>query len=307
MYDLVIIGGGPAGVAAAVYAARKLLKTVLITDMFGGQSVVSPEVQNWIGIPAISGENLAKAFEAHVRAYQGDVVTILKGDRVTAVSKNNGGFLVETKAKKTLETRSVLVASGGERRKLTVPGAAEFEQKGLTYCATCDGPLFSGSPVAVVGGGNAGFETAAQLLAYTESVTLLHRGTRFTADPVAVEKALAHPKMRGILNVDITKVIGDKFVTGISYKDKKTGAEETLTVSGVFVEVGMMPSTGFLNGLVDLDGYNRIIVDPRTQRTSQPGIWAAGDCTDGLFHQNNIAAGDAVEALEDIYLTLARS
>jgi alkyl hydroperoxide reductase subunit F len=304
MYDLVIIGGGPGGAAAAVYAARKLLKTVLITDTFGGQSVVSPEIQNWIGIPTISGSDLAKALETHVKTYQGDAVSIAKGERVTAVSKKGDGFLVETKSKKSFETRAVLVASGGERRKLAVPGAAEYEQKGLTYCASCDGPLFSGSPVAVIGGGNAGFETAAQLLAYTESVTMIHRGPRFTADPVSVTKILENPKMRGILDSDITKVLGDKFVTGLTYKNKKTGAEETLNVSAIFVEIGMMPSTGFLNGLVDLDGYNRIIVDSKTQRTSVPGIWAAGDCTDGIYHQNNIAAGDAVRAVEDTYLAL---
>jgi alkyl hydroperoxide reductase subunit F len=158
--------------------------------------------------------------------------------------------------------------------------------------------------VAVVGGGNAGFETAAQLLAYAKSVTLLHRGENYTADPVTVQKVLAHPNMTGLLNAEPTAVVGEKFVTGLKYKDKKTGEEKTLAVPGVFVEIGLMPSTEYVKNLVELDKIGRVKVDPRTQRTSIQGVWAAGDCTDGLYHQNNIAAGDAVKAIEDIYLFL---
>ena len=308
IYDLAILGGGPAGVAAGVYASRKRLSTVFITPNFESQSSVAEDIQNWIGTVSISGMDLAKSLKLHLEANAGDIVAIREGEYVTNITKKAENFLIETKSDldkvESYEVKTVLITTGSVRRKLEIPGAAEFENRGLTYCASCDGPLFSGSPVAVIGGGNAGFETAAQLLAYTESVTLIHRGPQFTADPVSIKKILEHPKMRGILNADITKIMGDKFVTGIAYKDKKMGTEETLTVAGVFVEIGMMPSTGFLNGLVDVDGFNRIIVDEKTQHTSLSGIWAAGDCTDGLYHQNNIAAGDAVRAVEDIYLTL---
>ncbi len=302
MFDLAIIGAGPAGCAAAVYAARKLLKTTLITPEFGGQSIVSADIENWIGTGHISGEQLAKNLEAHVRQF--DTSINIVSDRVTSVAVGSSHFILTTKSGKTIDAKTVLVATGGSRRKLTVPGAAEFDNKGVTYCASCDGPLFAGQDVAVVGGGNAGFETAAQLLAYCKSVTLLQNTDSYTADPITVEKVLAHPHMRGILSATTTEIKGEKFVTGLSYKDGKNGMEQTLPVTGVFVEIGLVPSTDYVKGLVDMDQYQRVIVDPHTQRTSMNGIWAAGDCTNGLYHQNNIAAGDAVKALEDIYLSL---
>ncbi len=304
MFDVVIIGGGPGGCAGAVYAARKLLKTALITDEFGGQSVVSTEIQNWIGTPSISGADLAKNLENHVRTYAGSVVDIMKGDRVTHVMPGDGFFTVQTKNGKTLQTKTVLVTSGGVRKKLEVPGAELFDQKGLTYCASCDGPLFSDMDVVVIGGGNAGFETAAQLLAYTKSVTLLNRSGQFAADPVTIEKVMAHPNMRAITHAETLEVIGDKFVTGLRYKNTETDAEQTLAVAGVFIEIGMVASTSFMEDLVDMDQHNRIVVDCRTQATSCEGVWAAGDCTNGPYHQNNIAVGDATKAVEDIYVYL---
>jgi alkyl hydroperoxide reductase subunit F len=156
----------------------------------------------------------------------------------------------------------------------------------------------------VVGGGNAGFETAAQLLAYTKSVTLLQRGPRFKADPVTVEKVLSHENMTGILNADIKEVHGESFVNGVTYVDTETNEEHRLDVTGVFVEIGMIPNTEFVADLVERDEYKRIIIDPWTQQTSSPNIWAAGDCTNIKYHQNNISAGDGVRALEDIYVTL---
>lgn len=303
MYDVAIIGGGPAGSAAAVYAARKKLKAVLITEEFGGQSVVSPSIENWIGTPAISGADLAKALEGHVRVYE-NTIDIVTGVRVMGVTKDNDTFTLTDSNEKTYESKTVLVATGGDRRRLSVPGADEFEHKGLTYCASCDGPLFSGQDVAVVGGGNAGFETAAQLLAYTKSVTLLHRSPKYKADAVTVEKVLAHPNMTGLANSEPTAILGDKFVTGLKYKDNETGEEKELAVNGVFVEIGLIPSTSFVEDLVELDAVKRIVTNPKNQQTSVPGVWAAGDCTDELYHQNNIAAGDGVKALEDIYLYL---
>lgn len=304
MYDLVIIGGGPAGCAAGVYAARKLLKTALVTDSFGGQSVVSADIENWIGTPHISGEKLAKDLEAHVREYAGTVVDIVTGKRVEKVECKDGGFSVNLSDGTALQTKTILIASGGARRQLKVPGSDLFEHKGLTYCASCDGPVFSGQDVAVIGGGNAGFETAAQLLAYCKSVTLLQHKETYAADPSTVEKVLAHPNMRGITGAETLEVVGEKFVTGLKYKDTKTGMEHLLPVTGIFVEIGLVPATQYAEGLVDMDQFKRVIVDPKTQRTSMTGVWAAGDCTNGIYHQNNIAVGDAVRALEDIYVHL---
>ncbi|OGG43464.1 hypothetical protein A2841_02465 [Candidatus Kaiserbacteria bacterium RIFCSPHIGHO2_01_FULL_48_10] len=304
MYDVAIIGGGPAGAAAGVYAARKLLKTILITESFGGQSIVSAEIQNWIGTEKISGEELAKALENHVRAYAGETVDIEKGKKVTTISAIQDGFQIKTDDGKTYDAKTVLVTTGGQRRKLKAKGAEEFEQKGISYCASCDGPLFGDMDVAVIGGGNAGFETAAQLLAYCKSVTLLQHSDSFSADPVTVKKVLAHPNMKAIMKADTVEVTGDKLVTSLAYKDKETGEEKTIPVSAIFVEIGMIPSTEFLDGLVELDQYKRVIVNRDNQRTTKDGIWAAGDCTNSLYHQNNIAAGEAVTAIEDIYVYL---
>ncbi len=305
MYDLAIIGGGPAGVSAGVYASRKRLKTVFIAEDFGGQSTVSEEIQNWIGTPKISGIDLAKSFENHLREYASDVIDIKTGERVEKISKNEDGtFTITTKKETVFQTKAILLAVGSTRRKLTVPGAETFENKGITYCASCDGPLFAGKDVAVIGGGNAGFETAAQLLAYCNSVTLLHKNATFKADEVTVKKVLSNPKMKSLLSVDIVEVKGCPFVTALVYKEQASGEIKELSVQGVFVEIGLVPSTSIVKGLVDLTEYGQIVVNPKTQMSSVPGIWAAGDCTDALYHQNNIASGDGVKAIEDIYVHL---
>lgn len=307
MYDLIIIGGGPAGAAAGVYAARKQIKTALIAESFGGQSIESNEIQNWIGTTAISGTDLAKNLKNHVKFYAGEVVNVIEGERVDRVAKSDGFFTVVTN-KSEYQAKAVLVATGGSRRKLDVPGAAEFEGKGITYCASCDGPFFTDKDVVVIGGGNAGFESAAQLLAYCKSVTLLSRG-EFKADPITVEKVLENPKMKAVANAVPTEIKGSKFVEILIYNKTAPFAEDNikLKAEGIFVEIGHIPATSFVEGLVDMDEMRRIKIDHKTQRTSEPGIWAAGDCTDTLYHQNNIAAGDAVKALEDIYLELHRS
>ncbi|MCB9818655.1 FAD-dependent oxidoreductase [Candidatus Nomurabacteria bacterium] len=304
MYDLIIIGGGPAGASAGVYASRKQLKTLLITSEWGGQSTVSPDIQNWIGTPSISGDALAKSLETHLKTYAGDVLTIKDKTFVTSLGKEGENFVVKTDKEETFSAKAILVASGSKRRALNSPGAAEFENKGLTYCASCDGPLFAGADVAVIGGGNAGFETAAQLLAYAKSVTLIHKNDAFKADPITVEKVMKDPKMRAVLNTDVVEVVGDKFVSGLKLKNDKTGEESEIAVTGVFVEIGMIPNTEFVKGILPLDDYNRVKIDPWTQKTEVPGVWAAGDCTNIKYHQNNISAGDAVRALEDIYVTL---
>lgn len=311
IYDLAIVGGGPAGAAAAVYAARKRLKTVLITKDWLGQSYASEKIENWIGTIAISGLELSKSLENHVRGYASDIVDIKDRESCQSISERSTageGFVVKTD-KSSYEAETVLITSGSHRRKLEIPGADKYENKGLTYCATCDGPIFADKDVAVIGGGNAAFESAAQLLAYCRSVTLLIRGTEYKADPGTVEKVLSHPKMRAVRLAVLKEVVGDgRFVTGLTYSDKNSGRETTLNVRGIFIEIGSLPNTSFAKDLIKLDEYGHIVVDPRNQKTSHEGIWAAGDCTDGLYHQNNIAAGDAVKAIEDIYLHIrARS
>ncbi len=301
-YDLAIIGGGPAGVAAGVYAARKRLKSILITDSFGGQSIVSEGIENWIGTIKISGSDLAKNLEDHLRAYSSDILDIHDTERITTLSKNSDGVFVITTGSGSYLAKTVLVTTGSHRRKLDAIGADIFEHKGLTYCASCDGPLFDGQDVAVIGGGNAGFESAAQLLAYCKSVTIIHKNPEFKADPVTVQTVLSDPKMRSIMNADIIEVKGEKFVSGLVYKDKTTGQNSELPVTGIFVEIGALPTTDFLSGLADLTPTGYVKVNALNQQTTCPGIWAAGDCTDGLYHQNNIAVGDAVKALEDIYV-----
>jgi alkyl hydroperoxide reductase subunit F len=303
MYDLIIIGGGPAGAAAAVYASRKKIKTAIITKDFGGQSTASTGIENWIGDINISGIELAKKLEAHVEEYAGEVVEIKKGELVENVEKSENGFDVATN-KETYQSRSVLVVTGSQRKKLPAQNADEFEHKGLTYCASCDGPFFSNKKVAVVGGGNSALESALQLAAYTEKVSLIHRRDEFRADPVTVESVKNNPKIEMILNAEVSEVSGDKMVSGLKYN--QDGQEKDLEVQGIFVEIGAVPANGFVADLVDLDDDKTIKVDPWTQRTSVEGIWAAGDVTNGRYHQNNIAAGDAVKALEDVYIWLQK-
>ena len=300
LYDLIIIGGGPAGTAAAVYAARKQLKTLLILKEWGGQSIVSDDVQNWIGTPHISGAHLAEALKSHVMEYKGDILTVADNQLVTNISGTEGNFTV-TSEKNSYTGKTVLIATGSSRKKLTVPGAEQYENKGITYCASCDGPLFSGMDVVVVGGGNAGFESAAQLLAYCKSVTLLSRSEP-RADAITVAKLQARENFTLVTHAIPKEVKGSMFVESIIYTKTDTNEDITLPVSAVFVEIGPIPATSFAEGVVDMTELKTIKIDPRTQETSVKGIWAAGDCTDVLYHQNNIAAGDAVRALEDIYL-----
>ncbi len=303
IYDLTIIGGGPAGVAAGVYAARKQLKTLFITKDWNSQSTVSEGIENWIGTIKIAGPDFAKSMEAHLRAYAKDYVDIHAGESCEKVEKTEAGFKITTD-KGSYETKTILVTTGSFRKKLEAKGADIFEHKGLTYCASCDGPLFSGQDVVVVGGGNAAFESASQLLAYCKTVTLINRTDQFRADPVTIQAVSKNPHFKIVINAISKEVKGDKFVNAFIYTDAKTNTDTELAVSGIFVEIGSIPTTYFVKDLVKLTQYNQIVVDPRTQMTSQSGIWAAGDCTDGLYHQNNIAAGDAVKALEDIYLFL---
>ncbi len=299
MYDLIIIGGGPAGVAAGVYASRKKIKTLVLAESFGGQSSVSSEIQNWIGTVAISGANLAKNLEEHLRAYANDTLKIKK-ERVESISKNENIFEIKTNLG-NYSTKTVLITTGSSRKKLECLGADKFENKGIVYCATCDGPMFTGKDVVVIGGGNAAFESASQLLAYAKSVTLLNRSDKFKADEVTVKKMSSLENFNPILNAQITEIKGDNFVESVIYKNTQNNEKIELLVEGVFVETGSKPTIEFVKDLIELTEFGAVIVDAMTQKTSLEGIWSAGDCTSGLYHQNNIAAGDGIKALENIY------
>lgn len=308
IFDLIIVGGGPAGASAAVYAARKRLKTALILKEWGGQSVVSEDIQNWIGTPHISGMDLAKNLENHVKEYAVDILEIKTGNFVTQTE------IVEIKEEKvvkaTLENgeevfgKALLITTGSDRRKLQATNAEKFEYKGLTYCATCDGPMFSDMDVIVIGGGNSGFESAAQLLAYCKSVTLLSRSEP-RADKIIVDKLLENPNFKLIKNITIKEVHGEDFVSGLTYVDKFTKEETTISTGGIFIEIGQNPATTWVKDLVELDEEGKVKIDPWTNKASKENlIWAAGDCTNILYQQNNIASGEAIKAIEDIYKAL---
>jgi thioredoxin-disulfide reductase len=300
MYDLIIIGGGPAGISAGIYAARKKMNTLLITDSFGGQSVVSADIQNWVGTPSISGFDLAKILEAHLRAQKG--IDIVDDDRVIAAQKKEDGtFSLATKNGKTYEAKNIVLVSGSSRKKLGVPGEATFEGKGVVYCSICDAPLFGDKTVAVVGGGNSALESVLDLVPYASKIYLIIRSEILKGDPVTQEKVKTHPKVEIIWNAVTQEVVGKDSVTGLKYQDAKTNETKELAVDGVFVEIGLVPNSDFVKDLVDRDAYGAVKVDARTQMTSCPGIWAAGDVTDVLYKQNNVSAGDAIKAVLNVY------
>jgi alkyl hydroperoxide reductase subunit F len=294
MYDYIIVGGGPAGTSAAVYAARKRMKTLLITESFGGQSIVSADIENWIGEPHISGYDLAKKFEDHVRAHA-DIVEVKSPERAVAVRRMGTGFEVETDAGR-YQGRALMLAAGARRRKLGVPGEKRLDGKGVAYCSTCDAPIFKGKEVAVVGGGNAGLEAVTDLLPYASRIYLLEFGDALKGDPVTQDHVKKDPKVTVILNAQTKEVVGETSVTGLAYVDRTTNSVKTLEVQGVFVEIGSVPNSDMVKGVVDLDRFGQVVIDSKHGTTSIPGIFAAGDITDDPYKQNNISAGDAVKA-----------
>lgn len=302
MHDVIIIGGGPAGTAATVYSARKKLDTLIITEDFGGQSVVSTDIENWIGETNISGVELAEKFEEHVRKYEDDTVTIQEGERVTKIEKTECrdgdrpcDYIVKTNEGNEFKGKTVILGMGAHRRKLNVPGEERLNGKGVAYCATCDAPLFAGRDVAVVGGGNAGVEGAIDLLPFAEQIYILQRRDHLKADPVSVERVKSEDQIEIIYNADTTEILGEDMVEGLIYEDEN-GEEQKLEVGGVFVEIGSVPNSDPVKDLVELDDYGQVKIDSKHASTSEPGVFAAGDITDDPYKQNNISAGDAVKA-----------
>ncbi len=302
MYDILIIGGGPAGAAAAVYTARKQLKTLLVTESFGGQSFVSADIQNWIGDPHLSGLDLAKKLEAHVRAFS-SIVDVKTEEKVTEVKtiacadqSRPCDFEIKTEKGNAYQGKAVILCAGARRRRLGVPGEERLDGRGVAYCSTCDAPLFSGKDVAVIGGGNSGLEAVVDLFPYARKIYLLEYNELLKGDPVTQEQVKKNVKAEIFMNAQVKEIRGKDFVEGLAYIDRKTNQENDLRVGGVFVEIGSIPNSEIAKGLVELDTYGQVKIDSRHGTTSHPGIFAAGDITDDPYKQNNISAGDAVKA-----------
>jgi alkyl hydroperoxide reductase subunit F len=304
-YDTIIIGGGPAGAAAAVYAARKKLKTMMVTENFGGQSIVSAGIQNWIGETEITGIDLAEKLEKHVRA-QADIEIRIPEKAAHVKEIDYCVYEVTTDKDNVFCTKTLIVASGARRKKLGVPAEDQYEGRGVAFCSTCDAPFFADEDVAVVGGGNAALETVVDLLPYANRIYMLLRKDRFRGDPVNQERAAGSSKVQIIRHAQIEEIYGDgQRVTGLHYRDKKADESKDLRVGGVFVAIGSVPNSEFMRDLVDINTYGEIIINCRTAETSKKGIFAAGDVTYDPFKQNNIAAGDGVRAALSAYAYVA--
>ncbi|MEK7578714.1 MAG: FAD-dependent oxidoreductase [Patescibacteria group bacterium] len=299
MYDLTIIGGGPAAAGAAVYAGRKKLKTLIITESFGGQSIVSDSIENWIGTLKITGLELAKAFENHIKIHQD--VEIKMPEKATAVKEITGGYEVSTNKNNAYQARSIIIASGARRRRLNVLGEDKFDGKGVSYCSTCDAPIFKDKIVAIVGGGNAGAEAVIDLNKYASKIYWISRSPSSTADPETVEEVKKLEKVAIISNAETKEILGVKFVSGIKYLDKNDNQIKELSLEGLFVEIGSVSNSELAKELVEMNKAGEIIVDHKTGATSRPGIFAAGDVTDEIYKQNNISAGDGIAAALSAY------
>lgn len=289
MLDLIIIGAGPAGITASVYAARKRINTLVISKDIGGQTAWSGDIENYTGYQFISGPELAAKFEEHMRQYGG---INLKEEEEALEIKRDGQVISVRTDKGNYEGRTVIIASGKKSRMLNVPGEAEFKNKGLTYCATCDAPLFSNKTVAVIGCGNSGLDAVIQLMKIAEKIYLINNGPQLTGDPIMREQVEASSKVTMLNNAQVISVSGEKFVSGL--KIKHGGEEKLLAVQGVFVEIGLIPNTGFAKEL-QMNEYNEIKVNSRNE-TSIPGVFAAGDVTDVPEKQIIIAAGEGSKA-----------
>lgn len=293
VYDLIIIGGGPAGITAGIYASRQKLKTLLLTKDFGGQLVKKAGlIENYPGFEGISGLDLIQKFEKHLRAQK----IALKLDPVVRVEKRTNNFSVLTKSKNKFESKTVIIASGVDPRPLEVPGEKEYIGKGVSYCVTCDGVLFKDKTVAVVGGGNSAFEAAIFLSKIAKKIYILESGPEVGADKENQEAVKKTGKTEILTSVLLKKIQGEKFITSLLYEDKKIGKEIILPVEGVFVEIGYQPATSFVKDLVEFNEKDEIRVDFETGQTKTPGLFAAGDCNIGKYKQIVTACGEGAKA-----------
>ncbi|MFO1272413.1 MAG: alkyl hydroperoxide reductase subunit F [Rubrivivax sp.] len=292
VFDMLVVGGGPAGAAAAVYAARKGIRTGLVAERMGGQTMDTMGIENFISVLETQGPKFAAALEAHTKAYD---VDLMAGQRVAKVEPG-ATFTVTLDNGAELKAKSVVLAPGARWRKVNVPGEAEYANKGVAYCPHCDGPLFKGKRVAVIGGGNSGVEAAIDLAGIVEHVTLIEFAETLKADAVLVKKLQSLPNVVIRTNTQTTEISGDgRKVTGLIFKDRATGELGSIELAGVFVQIGLVPNTEFLKGTVELSRFGEIIVDARCA-TSVPGLYAAGDATTVPYKQIVVAAGEGAKA-----------
>jgi alkyl hydroperoxide reductase subunit F len=306
-YDVLIVGGGPAGAAAAVYAARKGIRTGIVAERFGGQTLDTLGIENFISVLETEGPKFAAALEAHVRAY---AVEVMNNQRVQALqpAAQPGGLATLTLANgATLRARTVVLATGARWRNVNVPGEQQYKTKGVAYCPHCDGPLFKGKKVAVIGGGNSGVEAAIDLAGVVEHVTLVEFLEQLKADAVLVDKLKTLPNVSIHLNAQTTEITGDgSKVNGLNFRDRASGAETHVDLAGVFVQIGLVPNTDWLKGVVELSRYGEIVIDARCA-TSVPGVYAAGDATTVPYKQIIIASGEGAKAALSAFDHLIRT
>ena len=306
-FDVLIIGGGPAGAAAAVYAARKGIRTGIVAERFGGQTLDTLGIENFISVPHTEGPKFAAALEAHARAYD---VDIMNGQRVASLhsAAQPGGWVqVQLTNGATLQGRSVILATGARWRQVHVPGEQEYRNKGVAYCPHCDGPLFKGQPVAVIGGGNSGIEAAIDLAGIVQHVRVIEFADTLKADAVLVRKLMSLPNVSVHTNAQTTEIVGDGHkVTGLRYRDRASGQEHQVALAGVFVQIGLVPNTEWLQGTLELTRHGEIVIDERCA-TSMPGVFAAGDATTVPYKQIVIASGEGAKAALSAFDHLIRT
>ncbi len=295
-YDMLIVGGGPAGAAAAVYAARKGLRVGVAAERFGGQVNDTLAIENYISVLETDGPKFAAALEAQVRHYEVDIMNLQRAERLIPAATPGGLAQVQLANGGVLKAKSVILSTGARWRNMNVPGEAEYKNKGVAYCPHCDGPLFKGKRVAVIGGGNSGVEAAIDLAGIVQHVTLFEFADQLKADAVLVSKLKSLPNVTIHVNAQTTEVTGDgQRVNGLRYKDRVSGEEKLVALEGVFVQIGLVPNTEFLKGTLELSKFGEIVVDARCH-TSAPGIFAAGDVTTVPYKQIVIAAGEGAKA-----------
>ena len=292
-FDVLVVGGGPAGVAASVYTARKGISTGLVADRIGGQVLDTMAIENFISMPYTEGPKLAAALDQHLHEYEIDV---MKGQSVASIEDDGDLKKVTTETGATLRAKQLILATGARWRRMNVPGEEEYRNKGVTFCPHCDGPLFKGKKVAVIGGGNSGAEAAIDLAGVVGHVTVLEFLDTMRADEVLQRKLKSLPNVDIVMSAATTEVLGDgKAVTGLEYTDRESGETKKLDVEGVFVQIGLLPNTEFLDGVVELNERKEIVVDARGG-TSDPAIFAAGDATTEPYKQIVVAEGSGATA-----------
>lgn len=306
-YDVLIVGGGPAGAAAAVYAARKGLRTGIAAERFGGQTNDTLGIENYISVLETNGPKFAADLESHVRHYDVEIMNLQRASKLTPPQHRGGLVEVQMEHGGVLRSRSVILATGARWRNVNVPGEAEYRNRGVAYCPHCDGPLFKGKRVAVIGGGNSGVEAAIDLAGVVGHVTVVEFAEQLKADAVLIAKLKSMSNTTIILNAQTTEIQGDgNTVTGMTYKDRATGNVSRLELEGVFVQIGLVPNTEFLKGTIELSRFGEIVVDHHGA-TNAPGVFAAGDATTVPYKQIVIAAGDGAKAALGAFDYLIRS